>query len=329
MQYSMLLTDLPDDVFDVIAKFLQTDGIWRDMHDVVHDYCALAMTSKSLNPLAERLATYISAQIDMPRPAPRVIMPRTSTLTLKNTVADMKTKLKSWGLPHTGRKQELFDRIQTEVTHTSDPVDPIPSNPIPKAKQWQYRGLRRITQSTAKKDYRLKEDDLEQLECMLHRNPYGRRSPPMKLYYVSDVRIAALRRFGSRPAFEVALAMAQNRQRKARMTKAERMAERERVLVHKLQEHGCELRDDSRLCSAYIERGVGDPQAIATIMEEMQFFHNHTRYADIISRNIEDALDLFGQFDRDEESACAKAEALELYVDAGMNLHLIPASLRP
>lgn len=328
MQEAMLLTDLPDDVFDVIAHFMKTDGIWRDIRDVVHDYCTLAMTSKSLSPLAERLATYISRETDMPRPPPRVVAPRTSTLTMKHTVADMKAELKSWALPHTGRKQELFDRIQAEVVLTANPIDPVPSNPIPKDKQWQYRGPRRITQSTAKKDYRLKDDDLEQLECMLHRNPYGRRSPPMKLYYVSDVRIAAMMRFGSRMAFETTLARAQNRQHKARMTKAERSAERERILVAELRKHGCELREDSRLCSAYIQRGVGDPQEIATTMEEMQFFHNHTQYQQIISRNIEDALDNYGHFDRDEESYCAKALALQLYVRAGMSLHLIPESLR-
>lgn len=56
------------------------------------------------------------------------------------------------------------------------------------------------------------------------------------------------------------------------------IARRKADLVKKLNEVGCVLRDDSRLCNQYIQDGFGDIDYIVNTMREMKFFHDHTDY---------------------------------------------------
>jgi hypothetical protein len=71
---------------------------------------------------------------------------------------------------------------------------------------------------------------------------------------------------------------------------------RRAVLVAALAAHGCTLRADSRLCAAYIDQGVGDPQHIAVVMEEMRFYFAHTNYKNAYT----DILDSGGYTTDDE-----------------------------
>ena len=96
----------------------------------------------------------------------------------------------------------------------------------------------------------------------------------------------------------------------------DRMVELERALA----ERGCELRDDSRLCRAYIEHGEGDPEEIADTMREMQFFFDHTNYVEhqdaiwgeIRRQRYEEDYDEY--VDPDEVSSDAKSAALKDWV---------------
>lgn len=54
--------------------------------------------------------------------------------------------------------------------------------------------------------------------------------------------------------------------------------EREVVLTRALSAVGCAPRTDSNLCCKYVFRGVGDPDAIALVMEEMKWLYENTDY---------------------------------------------------
>lgn len=64
---------------------------------------------------------------------------------------------------------------------------------------------------------------------------------------------------------------------------------RRNLLEAELRAVGCELRTDSKLCSAYVAHGEGDPREIAQTMAEMRFYHEHTRYAALRDKIYEDA----------------------------------------
>lgn len=52
------------------------------------------------------------------------------------------------------------------------------------------------------------------------------------------------------------------------------------VLKEALEAEGLELREDSRLCQAYVMYDEGEVADIVATMREMRFFHEHTRYAE-------------------------------------------------
>lgn len=77
---------------------------------------------------------------------------------------------------------------------------------------------------------------------------------------------------------------------------------RRKELIRELNLRGLQLRNDSRLCQEYID-GTSNRNAseIAEIMENMQFFHQHTNYAKLLRNQL------------DHEYAHAKQEIRELY----------------
>lgn len=101
---------------------------------------------------------------------------------------------------------------------------------------------------------------------------------------------------------------------------------RRNILTDALHRRGCELRDDSRLCDAYLTYGEGDVEEIADIMAEMKFYFAETQYESIMddlheeayrqySRERDDYYTRFGDYwCADEASEEAKAKALRLWV---------------
>jgi hypothetical protein len=59
--------------------------------------------------------------------------------------------------------------------------------------------------------------------------------------------------------------------------------EREVVLTRALSAVGCAPRTDSNLCCKYVFGGVGDPDAIALVMEEMKWLYENTDYRERLS----------------------------------------------
>jgi len=61
-------------------------------------------------------------------------------------------------------------------------------------------------------------------------------------------------------------------------------AKRKEVLEACLAKNGLQLRADSRLCSAYIATGQGEPAHIANVMLEMAWLFKHTHYAEVLQK---------------------------------------------
>lgn len=97
---------------------------------------------------------------------------------------------------------------------------------------------------------------------------------------------------------------------------------RQKVIIDALSRRGCILRDDSRLCQAYIRHGRGDPEEIADVMMEMKFYFEETAYDAIRERLFEETRDecYYNGFhfrdvwNPEQASIDAKHEALEKWV---------------
>ena len=61
-------------------------------------------------------------------------------------------------------------------------------------------------------------------------------------------------------------------------------AKRKEILEACLAKNGLQLRADSRLCSAYIATGQGEPAHIATVMLEMAWLFENTNYAEMLQQ---------------------------------------------
>jgi hypothetical protein len=90
---------------------------------------------------------------------------------------------------------------------------------------------------------------------------------------------------------------------------------RRRALEEALEKHGLSFREDSRLCMQHVAFGAGDPEEIADIMNEMEFFVKKTGYARAfrVVRRENFPYDI----DRDWNSVLAKRRALRWLVRDG------------
>ena len=61
------------DVIPRIAAKMGVDGLWRDINDVVADYCSIAMASDRFRPLLNALAEVIWRQTGLVRKRPEGI----------------------------------------------------------------------------------------------------------------------------------------------------------------------------------------------------------------------------------------------------------------
>ena len=96
-----------------------------------------------------------------------------------------------------------------------------------------------------------------------------------------------------------------------------------------LQDAGCEFRDESRLCRAYVTDGDGDIEDIVTTMCEMKFFFECTDYD-----ALREGFGRYDDIDREEASEAAKQRALKRWArrwpsrDAARTRPELPPSLR-
>lgn len=107
-----------------------------------------------------------------------------------------------------------------------------------------------------------------------------------------------------------------------------RQFQRYKVLENALTEHGVKLRIDSKFCDRFIKTGQGDPNNIAKLLKEMEFYHIFTDYFRFFSACAAKYTCEYGYYDRNHISIDAKKQALQDFIHRNPHqLHLIPTSL--
>lgn len=346
--------DLPDEIVCMIGAHLGLEGTWRSLDEVVRDQASLAMTARSAAPLADMLASQIQrhlkvAETTATRAVARPNVPPSlnhvrSAITDSTSMKDARAAAAECGIKGARSRAETLSRVEeainvrerdiVELTKRQESFDahsphaPIRISPVPGDLRARCLEPQRLTATGARERFLLTDRDLADLPAMLKRNPYFSSAAPMRLIRVSDLREAAERKYGG-----IQFLDAQKRKRSDRAERTVRAAsearqKRRQVLVYALEERGCELRGDSRLCATYLHTGQGDVKRIADTMAEMAFCHRHTRYREILSGLISQHREWGERYDIHELSHEARSEAVSQFVRRGTDLHLLPAHLR-
>jgi hypothetical protein len=153
------------------------------------------------------------------------------------------------------------------------------------------------------------------------------RAWPVKWWLRKHAVIRCLQKFGSIDAYDAEMRRLQMGRTKRQAARQRKIDARREVLRAALEQQGCSLREDSHMCTAYIESGDGDPVKIAKVMREMSFYCDHTRYASFLQQIIQEDLDDLGYANFPSASECAKTQALTDWANRFANLDV--ASSRP
>lgn len=153
--------------------------------------------------------------------------------------------------------------------------------------------LTRITATNAKKEYKLSDADLLLLPCETKRNPYSSNRTKMRLFAETQVRKAALNKFGGEEGLEAARLKSFNRSQAILRTKQlkeqaiQKIREkRKNELTCALRKQKMQLRSDSKLCQQYIDGS--DEYSIDQLVEIMVRMHivfEHTNYKAILQND--------------------------------------------
>jgi hypothetical protein len=148
-----------------------------------------------------------------------------------------------------------------------------------------------ITYTRAKKEFYLSDKDLESMVCKEANNPHYKCASPMKLYLLSDIQEAydyiktcgiLQKRIESREKrSDAAKKRIERQQEFAKQEQNERRSE----LQQMLKAYNCTLRNDSKLCSDYIDNNIGNKYHIAQVMNEMKFYFEHTDYKNLMKKD--------------------------------------------
>jgi hypothetical protein len=244
----------------------------------------------------------------------------------------IRDRLRQSGLKVSGVKSQIYARLLEH--HALLP--PVPPNIIPS----QLRAVfvvpddARITVTEAKTTYRLKEEHLVGMDEELQTNPVRRRAPAMRLYLEREVMLAQWEkddkklRDKAERARDRAINGPRPRAPPAPKTLAQlaRTARKNRkiALTARLEDHGLELRSDSRMCEEYVQYG-GDIDTVVQMMIEMEFFVTRTRYSEFFDQIVDEfkrvhwrntyldreMWEYRERWDRDEVSQEAKDMALD------------------
>jgi len=198
-----------------------------------------------------------------------------------------------------------------------------------------------ITQTDATKKYPVSKSDLETVRRIEYKGVYE-----TYLFMIKDIATLCIAKYGNEKAVKEAI-MNKNKKVKERKHNAENLRNVKRKELDTYLKSICleGVRDDSTLCTNYIERadnGNLTKEQIGEIMLEMQFFHNETDYSTLLYKMRGDefaAMREYGEYhkwtDSDEEELRteAKNDALYKYVKDNYNnshelIISIPKSLK-
>jgi hypothetical protein len=210
-------------------------------------------------------------------------------------VVDLKALCRTAGVKLTGLKADLQARLQEVLSSIPTQTYRCPLSPERVMQLYRAR-VRELRDKEAKKLWFLDDEELAVLRRRYNGKLIACEALELARALCGD-DLGVLRRRGE---------TVDQRRRERKAAKDRRRLE----LVVALNERGCQLREDSRLCKAYIEDGEGDLEDIATKMQEMAFFHKHTRYSEMFGWLVEHYRSEREWWERDEVSAQAKVLAL-------------------
>lgn len=152
--------------------------------------------------------------------------------------------------------------------------------------------FRMITATNAKKDYRLSQSEIDDLQCVTKRNPHYRNAAPMRLFWEAQVSELSNKKHASK---KTTLSDAKRKselagQKRANTKEMKRLARR-KILQDALDQWGLSIRADSQLCESYLTEKWGSidpmtPQQVALRMRTMHILHTHTKYQEKVSEAI-------------------------------------------
>jgi hypothetical protein len=327
----------------------------RPLLEAVQMYSAVSMTSRSMSTfrdaLAERLAAdhlvmHPCSRPDIPVPAPHPFPDGIHSV----KAVSIRDHLRRLGLKVSGAKAVMFARACDHFSAL--PLVTVRPNIVPMALRDALAcdPAVRITVTEAKSTYRLSEQHLVGLDEVMKTNPVRRSGHPMRLYLKREVMLAQwakddtkLREKAGR-ALDRAINGPRPRPPPAPKTPSQlaRMARKEckAELTALLERRGLELRSDSRMCEEYVQYG-GNVIRVVEMMEEMEFFVEHTQYSSIFSDIVDeferrrsqqycdrDMWEYRERWDRDDVSHQAKRKALRAYMRRGGAINDVPPHLR-
>jgi hypothetical protein len=174
--------------------------------------------------------------------------------------------------------------------------------------------------------YMLTGKDIEQLKCAKTKNPWHKKMD-MYLYLKKDCEEVAVQKHGSLEELKEKRDKRNIRRKEANIKREKDMVFRRKELAKHLLSVGIALRNDSRLCEMYIEKGDDcgyTKEDIGKILSEMEFYCNQTEYKQILNNMRDDVINDYGGYrsykkehtDEDEEELRneAKKEAIKRYI---------------
>ena len=254
---------LPQDCLRLIATELaRTDRKYRRVCDVTADLASLALVGaqaftalgkavqEALEPDCQERAL---AEYEEGRLPPGVGE--------ESRLEDMKAVCRDRGLPVSGNKASVWQRLLAAAPQYP-PVSCFLSKRL-RSEAVKERN-RRVTASAAKVDYMLTDADLASITYTLSPNPVYRSAAPMRLYLVSDIAAAALKKHGGRDE-ELRRVQFEKQARRAEAAEVRR-ATREEQLAKKLAELGAYVAGESsnprHLISAAAAEGMDKEVAV-------------------------------------------------------------------
>jgi hypothetical protein len=148
-----------------------------------------------------------------------------------------------------------------------------------------------ICKSDAKKKYLLKDSDLDNVMYISRQHSVWSKIN-MMLYLVNDVIKVSKKKHNIKTKKDLLfflnnkLKLKEEKKEKLNKNKLQIITERENKLKQKLDEYGLTLRTDSKLCSQYINHGIGNIEDVVKTMKGMEFLYNNTKYHELMGKEL-------------------------------------------
>lgn len=201
------------------------------------------------------------------------------------------------------------------------------------SRMWPY--LKKITKTDAMKRFSLNDKEVSVVRHMEQPNPHYSRGPSMKLFYETEVELAAMKKFNVTTRDELSSLLNKRREKQAsrtekmRITKGLSKDEREKELKTELEKHGLELRSDSTIVEEYInnsKRAHSLSQSVELIRREhLVLQHVGNYYRKLLDKAYTKMkVDFFDEQEDwsefwQEEKQTTEAKALKFFTKAKKN----------